>query len=192
MPSAARCCVEDVWKQFEQNPISHSAAHHIVAIVELHERHGYARVSDVAKLLNITRGSASLTLKTLKQRNLVVEDENRFLKLSEEGKKVASSVRGRAFVVRRFLLDVLNVSSDGAEVDACKIEHLISLGTAERLAQFLRYFSSGDRTAVAFREAWQRFEEACDEDPKGCPACQVECITELRAGADAAESSRGP
>ena len=74
-----QCFVGDVWKQFEQNPISHSAAHHIVAIVELLERHGYARVSDVAKLLNITRGSASLTLKALKVRTLIKQDFDRAL-----------------------------------------------------------------------------------------------------------------
>lgn len=159
----------DVWKQFEQNPISHSAAHHIVAIVELLERHGYARVSDVAKLLNITRGSASLTLKALKQRGMVTEDENRFLKLSEEGETVASSVRGRAFLIRRFFMDVLDIPSEDAEVDACKIEHLLSLATAERLAQFLRYFSADDPAAVAFRRGWEQYEGTCEEDLTSYP-----------------------
>ena len=155
--------MDDVWKLFEQNPISHSAAHHLVAIVELHERNGYARVSDVAKLLNITRGSASLTLKALKQRGLVEEDENRFLRLSEEGKRVASSVRGRAFLIRRFFMDVLDIPAEDAEIDACKIEHLLSLATAERLAQFLRYFSADSPTAAAFREGWECYDGAGDE-----------------------------
>ena len=67
----------DTWKQFERNPISHSAAHHLIAIAELLQSAGYARVSDVARVLNITRGSASLTLKALRQRGLVVEDDRR-------------------------------------------------------------------------------------------------------------------
>ena len=182
--------MEDVWKQFEQNPISHSAAHHIIAIDELLERHGYARVSDVAKLLNITRGSASLTLKALKQRGLVVEDNNRFLKLSEEGERLASSVRGRAFLMRRFFIDVLDIPSEDAEIDACKIEHLISLATAERLALFLRYFSGDDPKAVAFRESWQGFEDSCNQDPVNCPACETECVNDLAAEAGSPMSAR--
>ncbi|MFH0981445.1 MAG: metal-dependent transcriptional regulator [Planctomycetota bacterium] len=179
--------MDDVWKQFEQNPISHSAAHHIVAIVQLLEHNGYARVSDVAKLLNITRGSASLTLKLLKQRGLVVEDKNRFLKLSEEGERVGASVRGRAFLIRRFFMDVLDIPSEDAEVDACKIEHLLSLATAERLAQFLRYFCGNDPRAAAFREGWQNYDDACGHDAQACPACEAECMGTIRAEAEAQE-----
>ena len=182
--------MDDVWKQFEQNPISHSAAHHIVAIVELLEKNGYARVSDVAKLLNITRGSASLTLKALKQRELVVEDENRFLKLSEDGEKVASSVRGRALLIRRFFMDVLDIPSEDAEVDACKIEHLLSLATAERLAQFLSYFSANDPHAVAFREGWERYEDSCNQDVATFPAGDAGGITSMVNKAGARTSKR--
>ncbi|MCK4658955.1 MAG: metal-dependent transcriptional regulator [Phycisphaerae bacterium] len=183
--------MDDIWKQFEQNPISHSAAHHIVAIVELLERNGYARVSDVAKLLNITRGSASLTLKSLKQRGLVAEDENRFLKLSDEGETVASSVRGRAFLIRRFFMDVLDLPSEDAEVDACKIEHLLSLATAERLAQFLRYFCAKDSIAVAFREGWEQYEGSCDWASTDSAVCQIERIAKLACEVKAQDSEQG-
>jgi DtxR family Mn-dependent transcriptional regulator len=179
---------EDTWKQFERNPISHSAAHHLIAIAELLESAGYARVSDVARTLNITRGSASLTLKSLKQRGLVGEDENRFLKLSAEGEKVAKAVRGKNFLLRSFLHTVLGVSSGAADEDTCKIEHLVSNETADRLASFLRFISSGDPAAAAFVRAWGRFKEPCDHDPEGCPACNLECLASLCNGSDAVES----
>jgi len=79
----------ETWKAFEQNPITHSAAHHLVTIAELLEEYGYARVSDVARSLHITRGSASITLKNLKARGLVTEDDRRFLGLSDEGMEIA-------------------------------------------------------------------------------------------------------
>ena len=69
----------DIWKQFEENGLTHSAAHHLLAVIELREKRGYARVTDVARLLNITTGSASTNLKILRQKNLIIEDENRFL-----------------------------------------------------------------------------------------------------------------
>ncbi len=170
---------KDVWKQFERNPISHSAAHHLTSIAELLERSGYARVSDVARALSITRGSASLTLKTLRQRGLVVEDENRFLKLSADGERVARAVRGKKFLLHSFLHNVLGVSSQVAEEDTCKIEHLVSHETADRLARFLRFISSDDAKAQAFVDAWGLFKEPCDHNPSGCPACNIECLVNI-------------
>jgi len=127
----------DVWKQFEENNITHSAAHHLTAIMELREKRGYARVTDVAKHLNITTGSASTNLKSLKGKGLIVEDENRFLSLTPEGEAIAKAVMSRKSILELFLTDILKVSHEQAEIDACKTEHLISSETAKKLAKFM-------------------------------------------------------
>jgi Mn-dependent DtxR family transcriptional regulator len=127
----------DVWKEFEENTISHSAAHHLIAIVELRSSLGYARVTDVANHLNITSGSASTNLKGLKQRGFVYEDGNKFLQLTEEGLTLADLVIRRKKVLKSFLADVLKVSEEQAEVDSCKTEHLISIETTIKLERFL-------------------------------------------------------
>lgn len=130
----------DVWKQFEENAITHSAAHHLIAILELKEGRGYARVSDVAKHLNITTGSASTNLKSLKSKELVMEDDNRFLLLTDRGEELAKLVVRRKKVLESFLCDILKVSADQAEVDACKTEHLISLETTRKLEKFIEEY----------------------------------------------------
>lgn len=132
----------DVWKKFEENNITHSAAHHLVAILELREKRGYARVTDVAKELNITTGSASINLKALKGKNLIVEDDNKFLVLSEEGEAIAKAVTMRKQVLLDFLVNVLDVSPEQAEIDSCKTEHLISAETARKLKKFNERFQS--------------------------------------------------
>jgi Mn-dependent DtxR family transcriptional regulator len=43
-----------VWKEFEENSISHSAAHYLLAIDQLREDNGYARSVDIARELDIT------------------------------------------------------------------------------------------------------------------------------------------
>ena len=169
----------DTWKEFERNPISHSAAHHLIAIAELLESAGYARVSDVARTLNITRGSASLTLKALKQRGLVVEDENKFLRLSSEGQSVAGAVRGKKFLLHSFLHNVLGVGKRTVDEDTCKIEHLVSNDTAERLARFVRFLSSNDPSAEAFLRAWQLYGGPGEHDPGGSPADNMDSLVEL-------------
>jgi DtxR family Mn-dependent transcriptional regulator len=133
----------DIWKKFEENNITHSAAHHLVAILELRDKRGYARVTDVAKDLNITTGSASINLKALKAKNLIVEDENKFLSLSEEGEAIARAVIMRKKILLDFLVQILKVSPEQAEIDSCKTEHLISAETAKKLQEFTENFQLG-------------------------------------------------
>jgi DtxR family Mn-dependent transcriptional regulator len=135
----------EIWKLFEENNITHSAAHHLVTILELREKQGYARVCDVARDLNITTGSASINLKSLKSKKLVVVDNNRFLSLSDEGEAIARAVKHRKAVLLSFLIDVLKVSPNQAEIDSCKTEHLISAETAMKLEELTVSLTKKDR-----------------------------------------------
>lgn len=126
----------EVWKEFSENEITHSAAHHLLAIYELHEKRGYARVTDVAKFLDITTGSASTNLKGLKARGLIDEDDNKFLSLSEKGKKLTESILGKRQIIEEFLINILGVSKEQASIDACKTEHLLSAETTSKMASF--------------------------------------------------------
>jgi DtxR family Mn-dependent transcriptional regulator len=138
----------DVWKKFEENNITHSAAHHLLAILELREKRGYARVTDVARDLNITTGSASINLKSLKAKHLIIEDENKFLSLSEEGETLARAVLMRKKVLNDFLVNVLKVTAEQAEIDACKTEHLISVETATKLQAFIEDYQGKQSKAA--------------------------------------------
>lgn len=131
----------EIWKQFEENGITHSGAHHLVAILELKEKFGYARVTDVAKHLDITTGSASTNLKSLKTKGFIKEDENRFLHLSVEGQLLAELVVRRKKALKTFLEDLLGVTSEQAEIDACKTEHLISVETTTKLEKFINEYA---------------------------------------------------
>ncbi|MDE0961335.1 MAG: metal-dependent transcriptional regulator [Planctomycetota bacterium] len=125
------------WREFDQNPVSHSAAHHLTTIQWLLDDQGYARVSDVARHLGITRGSVSVTLKGLRQRGLVVEDDHKHLSLSVEGLRIARGIRTKRILIQALFREVLGVPDNVAEQDACKIEHLISDQTAEAAGGFL-------------------------------------------------------
>ena len=68
------------------------------------------------------------------------EDENRFLVLSPEGEALAKGVIARKKIFERFLLEILKVSHEQAEIDACKTEHLISAETARKLEKFIKEY----------------------------------------------------
>lgn len=168
----------DVWKEFEDNQVTHSAAHYLMTINELLEEHGYARVTDIAKRLNITRGSCSISLKPLKKRKLVLEDENRFLRLSTEGKRLAEMIQLNDQLLEKLLCDVLNVSQDQAEVDACKLEHLLSIETSMKLAAFIQLWEQDPELSkwVSARLAEQ--ESSCGGAADRCDICRGFCLQE--------------
>ncbi len=166
----------DVWKQYEENEISHSAAHHLMAADELIGRLGYARVSDIARLLNITRGSVSISLQPLKKQGLMLQDENRHLRLSESGQALVDAIKTKRLLLQRLFCEVLGLSPEQADVDACKIEHLISNDAAERLVQLFRFVDSG--AADDFVVALSRYHADCGHDPSDCRTCGSACYHE--------------
>ena len=141
---------QEVWKSYEENELTHSAAHHLMAVHDLRSRYGYARVSDIAQYLKITKGSVSSAMKHLKERGYVCEDHNKFLELSDKGAKVVAEVEAARRAFERFLTHALGMDEDDAQIDACKVEHLVSTETHRRLTHFLRFLFSEDPAAQAF------------------------------------------
>lgn len=163
--------MKDTWKAFGNNEITHSDAHYLMAIGELLASHGYARVTDVAKKLNITHGSCSITLKKLKKKGLVVEDDNKFLHLPPESQQIAKEVKKTDEIVIDFLTTVLGVQKKQAEIDACKVEHLLSRETAAKLCRFLDYLDHQASLKQKIKSALSRQEVDCHHYKKSCVLC---------------------
>ena len=170
---------KEVWKSFEENLLTHSAAHYLMTIRELLETQGYARVTDIAKRMNITRGSCSISLKPLKKRGLVVEDANKFLMLSEEGRHLAEVVERNDELLEVFFREVLGLDPDQAEVDACKIEHLLSLEASVKLCHFIECIRSDQKCARDFLKLLRSKDVPCTTSKETCPQCQTACVFDV-------------
>ena len=159
------------WKEFDNNEITHSMAHYLMAIHELHRRQGYARVTDVARELEITPGSASVSIKTLKSRGWVEEDHNRFLKLSTDGEKLAHEITVNNRLMVQFLTEVLGMDVGQASIDACKVEHLVSSDTRRKLLQFMHFIHEEHKPVKTFLRAWKDHQFHCP-GPSECEVCE--------------------
>ncbi len=168
----------NTWKEYDRSVLTHSAAHHLMAIDELLGRLGYARVSDIARQLGITRGSVSISLRPLKEGRLVLQDENRHLRLSERGQALVAAIKTKRHLMRRLLAEVLGVAPEQAEIDACKLEHLLSNESAQRVLAFLRYLDASRAAGQDLVEAWRAFDAHCGREPASCPSCEDECLAE--------------
>jgi len=172
-----------VWKEFDGNEVTHSMAHYLMAIQDLLKAQGYARVTDVSRELEITPGSASVSIKALKAKGYVSEDRNRFLNLTPEGERIAHDVHltHRSFLY--FFQNVLGVSEEQANIDSCKIEHLVSTATREKLLAFLQYATDEkNKTAKNFREGFRNYDARCPghDHCELCEGdrCEMECLHE--------------
>ena len=134
----------ETWKEFEANELTHSAAHHLQAIQDLGQQYGgWARVSDIARQLAITRGSVSINLRTLKKKGLVESDEHHMVRLTAAGEQIVQAVTAKKAALKEFLHEVLRVAEEQAEIDSCKIEHLVSEETRAQLVAFLEFWQIG-------------------------------------------------
>jgi DtxR family Mn-dependent transcriptional regulator len=149
-----------VWKTFAAQEVSHSIAHYLTTIFDLHTTHGYARVSDVARDLDLTKGSVSVQLKHLKEKGFVTEDENRFLQLTPIGEAVAKDVRESRQILIRFLNEVLALEHARAEEDACKIEHLLGPETIASIQVLLEFIAAEEAGGRPFSERFADFRRA--------------------------------
>lgn len=166
----------ETWKAFEANELTHSAAHHLLAIDEVGAAYGgWARVSDIARALNITRGSVSINLRALRKRGWVQTNEHRLVRLTPRGVNVVHAIRAKRAIVTTFLRDVLGVPDELAEIDGCKVEHLISDDTAQRLAQFLRVLHSGSPASRQLLAQFRRAKPTCPPN-QGCDLCTDRCL----------------
>lgn len=127
-----------VWKEFEENTVSHSAAHYLLAIDELHRDNGYARSVDIARELDITAGSCSTWLKWLLKKGFIEEDKNKFILLSETWKNIVEKIKKNRELFIEFFTNVLWANNEESVITACKIEHLISSHITRKLEKFLQ------------------------------------------------------
>ena len=100
-----------------QNDLSHSMVHYLLTIHKLKEGKGYARVTDIAKDLGLTKGSVSTALNNLKKKDLVKEeDDSKFLRLTDGGHREVHKILSSRVLLFHFLRDILKVSSEVASM----------------------------------------------------------------------------
>ncbi len=136
------------WKEYSANKISHSVAHYLMTLRDLKATRGYARVTDLADALGVTKGTVSGQVRQLKDRGFVVEDDAHHLCLTDAGEAAARQVLYNRGTLIRFLSTVLGVEPGQAEIDACKMEHLLSPETGHKLLELVQLLLSSDPSAA--------------------------------------------
>ena len=109
-----------------------SGEDYLEAILVLHKKMGMVRSVDVARHLEVTKPSVCNAVATLREGGFLTMDSDYFLHLTNVGREVAEQIyeKHRFFTER---LIAAGVDPKTAEADACRIEHVISDESFERL-----------------------------------------------------------
>jgi DtxR family Mn-dependent transcriptional regulator len=169
-----------LWRAFEANEITHSGAHYLLAIASLTQRGKPPRAADVARTLGVTRAATSLQLRTLQEHGLVELNERQRLRLTPSGANLVARVASKREVLQVFLQELLGVRERTAELDACKVEHLLSEESGAALVRLIRFARSEQPEARAFLSAFRRTTAECPPGAR-CDLCTEACL--LAAGA---------
>lgn len=112
--------------------IQESAENYLETILILHNRKGYVRSTDIATELGFSKPSVSVAMKNLRTNDYIAMDENGFISLTDKGMVIASSVYEKHTVLSQWLVS-LGVTPEIAAEDACRMEHVISKESFEKL-----------------------------------------------------------
>lgn len=117
--------------------ISSSSEDYLEAIFLVTRQGRAARSTDVADLLDVSMPSVNRAVGNLKEAGLVEHESYGEIKLTAKGKGQASRVLMRHNLIKRFLEETLGVDEKNAERDACRMEHVMSRQTIEKLEQYV-------------------------------------------------------
>ena len=112
---------------------------YLETILLLERKNRVARVKDIAEQLQVQMPSVTGALKTLRNKELINYEKNSYISLTEKGLSVATAIENRHDIILAFLEKILLLPSDEASDQACKIEHVITTETAQRLKNCTRY-----------------------------------------------------
>jgi Mn-dependent DtxR family transcriptional regulator len=117
-------------------PLNESGEMYLETILVLSQTEPIVHAIDVANYLGYSKPAVSRAVALLKKRDYVSVEGDGALVLTAKGKKQAAAVYERHTTIAEFLRN-LGIQKDTADKDACRIEHIISTETFEKIKEQL-------------------------------------------------------
>lgn len=117
--------------------IQESGENYLETILILRTRNNAVRSIDIASELGFAKPSISRAVKILKTNGYINIDGKGYISLTDSGEKLANKIYERHKVLTLYLVNI-GVDKETAEKDACRIEHIISDITFEKIKEQLK------------------------------------------------------
>lgn len=122
----------------EKYTLTGSQEDYLKQIYILAREHEEVRVTDVAKYLGLSKPSVNRAINTLKEDGFIVHEHYGTVKLTPKGEKAANNIYESYKVIRKFLIEVLEVDEETANLEADLMEHHLSKSTRKKWKKYLK------------------------------------------------------
>ena len=123
--------------------VNESAENYLETILVLSEKKGNVRAIDIANELNFSKPSVSIAMKKLQEDNLITVNQHHEIDLTESGREIAERIYERHIVISEILMKI-GVDETTAVKEACRIEHVISQDSFEKIKGKLQEMRNRD------------------------------------------------
>jgi len=134
---------------------SESTEDHLERIQELVERVGYARVSDLAEALGLSRSTVSNMVRRLARRGFVNYQRYRGFTLTEQGREVAAHIKDRHRTLTE-LLTLMGLEPETIEDEVEDIEHHLRPQTLTAFSALADFWRTHPERLEEFRKYQRR------------------------------------
>ncbi|GAB6168380.1 metal-dependent transcriptional regulator [Clostridium carnis] len=118
--------------------LQESGENYLETILILEKKNGMVRSIDIANTLGFSKPSVSRAINILKSHNFISVDNTGIIKLTDTGRSTAEEIYKRHMFITKYLMATLNLDEETAEKDACKIEHILSEKTFEKIVELFK------------------------------------------------------
>lgn len=109
-----------------------STENYLETIFILSKRLGSVKSIDIVRELNFSKPSISIAMKKLRTEEYIDMDDSGYITLTPKGLEIAESIYERHITLSKMLM-LLGVDEKIAKEDACRIEHIISNESFEKI-----------------------------------------------------------
>ena len=120
-----------IYLEYTMN-LSKSSEDYLEAIYQIYLTNTKIKSVDIANMLNVSKPGVNKALKILIENGLITKQSYGEIHLTEQGIISAKQIYFKHNTIKSFLI-YLGVDQEIAEEDCCKIEHVISNQTLEKI-----------------------------------------------------------
>lgn len=116
--------------------LQESGEMYLETIYILASRHKDVRSIDIARELNYSKPSVSRAIGLLKKEGYILVDSKGYITFTEKGHDIAATIYDRHNSLSAFFKSI-GVNEKTAVTDACRIEHVISDETMQKIKELM-------------------------------------------------------
>ena len=114
-----------------------SGENYLETILVLKNKNGHVRSIDIARTLSFSKPSVSRAVSLLKEGGYIKIDSDGYIELTDTGLQIAKKIYRRHIMLTEWLTTI-GVSPETASQDACRMEHVISQETFEKMGEHIK------------------------------------------------------